>query len=47
MEEGVVEGLKNQLMAPALVEEFISAFHDELNRKSQQMTWNAAAVPTS
>ena len=29
----VLEGLKTHLMAPELVEEFIGAFHEELNRK--------------
>ncbi len=30
----VLEGLETQLMAPELVEEFIRAFHDELNRQN-------------
>lgn len=33
VEEVVLEGLKTRLMAPELVEEFIRAFHEELNRK--------------
>jgi site-specific DNA recombinase len=33
IEEAVLEGLKTQLMAPELVEEFIRAFHEELNRQ--------------
>lgn len=33
IEEAVLEGLKSHLMAPDLVEEFIRAFHEELNRK--------------
>jgi hypothetical protein len=34
VEEVVLEGLKAQLMAPELVEEFIGAFHEELNAQS-------------
>jgi hypothetical protein len=34
VEEVVLEGLKAQLMAPDLVEEFIRAFHEELNHQS-------------
>jgi site-specific DNA recombinase len=33
VEELVLEGLKGRLMAPELVEEFVRAFHHELNRK--------------
>jgi site-specific DNA recombinase len=34
VEEVVLEGLKNRLMAPELVEEFIRAYHEELNRNN-------------
>jgi hypothetical protein len=40
--EGVVlEGLKGQLMAPELVEEFIRAFHEEVNRQSSAQEMHA------
>jgi site-specific DNA recombinase len=34
VEEVVLEGLKKQLMEPQLVEEFIRAFHEEINRQN-------------
>ena len=33
LEELILEALRQRLMAPALVEEFISAFHEEVNRQ--------------
>ena len=40
--EGVVlEGLKGQLMAPELVEEFIRAFHEEVNRQNSAQEMHA------
>ncbi len=35
IEEAVLEGLKSRLMAPELVEEFICAFHEEVNRQGR------------
>lgn len=32
----VLEGLKSRLMAPDLVEEFVRAFHEELNRQRHE-----------
>jgi hypothetical protein len=34
VEHVVLEGLKGQLMQPELVEEFIQAFHEEINRRN-------------
>ena len=36
IEVAVLEGLKRRLMAPELVEEFVRAFHDEVNRRRHE-----------
>src|SRR5262245_58662274 len=37
----VLEGLKSQLMAPELVEEFTRAFHEEINRQNSEQELRA------
>ena len=41
VEEVVLEGLKRQLMEPELVEEFICAFHEEINRQNSAQEMHA------
>ena len=41
VEEAVLEGLKGQLMEPQLVEEFIRAFHQEINRQNSAQEMHA------
>ena len=36
LEELILEALRQRLMAPELVEEFISAFHEEVNRRRRE-----------
>jgi len=38
LEELIVQGLRQRLLAPELVEEFVTAFHEEVNRQRREAT---------
>jgi site-specific DNA recombinase len=38
LEELIVQGLRQRLMAPEMVEEFVTAFHEEVNRHRREAT---------
>ena len=38
LEELILEGLRQRLMAPEMVEEFVTAFHEEVNRHRREET---------
>ena len=38
LEELILEGLRQRLMAPEMVEEFVAAFHEEVNRQRRDET---------
>src|SRR5690606_5235195 len=38
LEELILDGLRHRLMAPEMVEEFVTAYHEELNRRRREAT---------